>query len=65
MPKTEPAICWGLRVGGNRPYLSYNVAVHRTGIEALRCKSYHRAVRVAIVPLAEYRRLLRETSDAG
>lgn len=55
--KIELALGWGLRVGGPRPYIGYHFARYSTGIPV--AEKYHRAVRVAIVPLRELRRLQR------
>jgi len=57
---TEAAIGWGLRVGGPQPYLAYEFHRKKQTVELT--ESCHRAVRVAIVPLAEARKagLLRE-----
>ena len=57
----EPAIGWGLRVGGPLPYLAYEFHQTKNSVELT--EPYHRAVRVALVPLAAARKagLLRKT----
>lgn len=58
MKKTEEAIGWGVRVGGGPlPYLAYFFSTKKEEANAECTEHYHRPVRVAIVPLAEYRRL--------
>jgi len=53
--KTEVAKCWGLRVEGPRPYLAYEVNPRKEEIKLT--EPYHRAVKVVIVPLNEWRTL--------
>ena len=60
--KTEEAKCWGLRVGGSKPYLGYVVAMEKEGIEL--SEPYHKAVKVVIIPIAEWRRLKKPDSNA-
>ena len=55
--KTEVAYGWGLRVGGGDPYLGYHFSIDKKSIESIMTESYHRAVKVAIVPLSEWKRL--------
>lgn len=57
--KTEVALIWGLRVGGKRPYIGHHVHSVRGGMTTHCTERYHRPVRVAVLPIAEYRRLLR------
>ncbi len=52
--QTEPAVGWGLRVDGHRPYIAYVFFSAKDGIHPT--ESYHRPVRVAIVPLAAARK---------
>jgi hypothetical protein len=60
--KTENAIGWGRRVGGSCPYLAYEFS--RTKAEVEITQPYHRAVRVILLPLSEYRRLKRQAKEA-
>lgn len=62
--KTEIITGWGLRVGWRRPYLARGLWFFK---EQVKCtKPYHKAIRVAVVPLQEYKRLLRlEKKGAG
>ena len=53
--KTAEAEGWGLRIGGPRPYLSYQIQRHKNQIEIT--ESYHRAVRVVLIPAQEWARL--------
>jgi hypothetical protein len=55
--KTEIARGWGLRVDGTVPYLAYRMGMRKHDIECT--QTYHRPVRVVLLPLAEYRRLKR------
>ncbi len=48
---------WGLKVGGARPYLAQVLEWHKVDVPCT--ESYHSPVRVVLVPLAEYRRLLK------
>lgn len=57
--KTEPALIWGMRVDGERPYIAHVVHTCRGGVEPHCTQRYHRPVRVAVLPVAEYKRLLR------
>ena len=52
---TEEAHGWGLLVGGPHPYLASYFKAYKAGIEIT--ESYHRAVRVVLIPLAEWTRL--------
>ncbi len=57
---TEHAKGWGLRVGGPAPYLAWEVFSRRKAdAEKEISEPYHRAVKVVMVPLAEYRALVR------
>lgn len=61
---TEAAIGWGLRVGGPLPYIAYEFHQKKDGVELT--EPYHRAVRVAIVPVVAARKagLLRKLDGA-
>lgn len=53
--KTEICRGWGLRVGGELPYLSKQIHWNRGDVECT--ETYHRPVRVVLISLAEYRKL--------
>ena len=53
--KTSEAEGWGLRVGGQRPYLAYEIQRHKDQIKLT--ESYHRAVRVVLIPAQEWERV--------
>lgn len=55
--KTKPAIGWGMRIDGPRPYLDFQFSWEKKHIKA--DYTCHRPVRVALVPLAEWKRLKR------
>ena len=57
--KTEEARGWGLRIGGPRPYLAWRLTDNKADIKEVCNESFHRPVRVVLLPLAEYRRLKR------
>jgi hypothetical protein len=64
--RVDPLHGWGMRVGGPRPYVA-NVFYTQTfgGLDPQTCaetectQSYHKAVPVVLLTLADYRRLLR------
>jgi hypothetical protein len=58
----EPAIGWALRVGGSKsqPYIwPGKFSTTKEGIEQECYLSYHRPIKVAMIPLAEYRKLIK------
>lgn len=55
--RTSEAVGWGVRVDGPEPYLAYEFYTNKFDAEESCDKSYHRPVRVAIIPLREFRRL--------
>lgn len=55
--KTEEAIGWALRVGGPLPYIGYTFSTNKDDIEKQVVTKYHKPMKVAIVPLREWRRL--------
>lgn len=57
--KTEEAKGWGMRVGGPRPYLAYVFDKEQSEIQKVCVASYHRPVKVVMIPLKEYRELKR------
>lgn len=57
--KTEVAFGWGVRVGGSLPYLAYMFYPTKEGAEQYCVESYQRPVKVAIVPLGDYKKLLK------
>ncbi len=70
--KTKPAICWGVRVGGPNPYIGVGATGYtKVGLTGkvpyltMARRRNLRAVRVAIIPLAEYRRLVKLDKEAG
>lgn len=66
MQKTEIRRVWAMRIGGGPlPYLAWDVCC-RTKEEAQKQCTYpfHRPVRAVLIPLGEYRRLLRESKKA-
>lgn len=58
---TENYRGWGLRVGGWRPYLAGVLEVAKADVKLH--YSFHRPVRVVLLPLEEYRRLIRPTEQ--
>lgn len=70
MVKTEPAICWGLRVRLSGHGLVASIwpgRVHseKRMVDTTVTVGRASAVRVAVVPLAEYRRLVRLDKRQG
>ena len=72
MAKTRPAICWGVRMHGySGPYIAPEfIAKHKSNLKAKvpsadQPHSGVRAVRVAVVPLAQYQRLLKLDKRQG
>ena len=61
--KTEEAIGWGLRIGGSLPYLGYYFSTIKSDIEKQMNEPYHKAVRVVMIPLAEWKRLKKLDSN--
>jgi len=51
---TEIEVGWGLRVGGPLPYLAWEFHRSKEGVKIT--ESYHRAVRVVLIPLAVARK---------
>jgi hypothetical protein len=49
---TEPAVGWGLRVGGIHPYLAWALSFKKADLQKECTESYHRPVRVVLLPLA-------------
>ena len=60
---TDVARGWGLRVGGSLPYLAYTFARTKEQIAQQCILSYQRPMQVVVVPLREYRRLVRNQKD--
>lgn len=59
--KAEPAIGWGRRVGGTRPYLSWEISNSKSGIEL--SEPYHAHTRVVLLTVREWRRLQRKAGE--
>ena len=58
---TEIAKCWGLRVGGSQPYIAYVFQLRKQDV--VLTETYHRAIEVAIVPLSEWKRLIKNNPN--
>lgn len=56
--KTEEAYGWALRVGGPRPYLSWN-EFHANKKEVKCSEKYHKPMRAVLMTLREFKRLKR------
>jgi len=56
--KTAIASGWGVRVNGPRPYLACEIECNKSNIECRYNAPYHRAVKVVLVPRAEWIKLL-------
>ena len=63
MKKTQESRGWGLRVGGSNPYLGYHFSIQKKDIQIKIKESYHRAVRVVILPLGEWKRLKKKDKE--
>ena len=63
MKKAEEVHGWGLQIGGPHPYLACYFKAYKEGIETT--ESYHRAVKVVLIPLAEWKRLKRLDMEGG
>ena len=56
--KTEPAIGYGLRVGGSLPYLAWEQFWRLP--EQVKCtERYHRPMKAVLLPYEEWRRLIK------
>ena len=56
--KTAILSGWGIRVDGPKPYLAWEFERTKNSIECQWNKRYHRPVKVVLVPLGEWTKLI-------
>jgi hypothetical protein len=56
---TEPAEGWGLKVDGPRPYMACEFSSSELEIVKVVSQTYHKPIKVVIIPLREWQRLKR------